>query len=76
MSFQASWMKRNIKPIATDCRLTLLKNIAICLIVGLAMGFIATQLGLDKVIGFSPYTITIPAAFAPFFTGTFKLKNK
>ena len=53
----------------------LLKNIVICLIVGLVMGFIATQLGAERIIGFSPFAITIPAAFAPFFTGAFKTKK-
>ena len=53
----------------------LLKKIAICLIVGLAMGFIATQLGFADKVGFSPYGITILAAFAPFFTGAWKIKK-
>ena len=52
----------------------LIKPVLICLLVGLGMGFFATHL-LGQGLGSSPYLISIPAAFAPFFTGAFKLKK-
>ena len=49
-----------------------IKTFIACLIVGLIMGFLATLLSLDMVIGFSPYAISIPAAFSPYFVGNIR----
>ena len=51
-----------------------LRSAALCLLVGLAMGALATVL-LRDVIGFSPFIITIPAAFAPFVTDSLRRKD-
>ena len=68
-------MRRNIKNIATGFRfMALLKAIMLCLLVGLVMGFVG-DLFLRDVINMSAYIITIPAAFAPFITGTLKIKK-
>ena len=48
--------------------------IFVCLIAGLTMGYLATRF-LGQSLGFSPFLITIPAAFAPFFTGQMKFKK-
>ena len=53
----------------------LVKPFILCLVVGLLMGFI-TSFFAKELIGFSPYTITIPAAFAPFFLGQIKRKKE
>ena len=53
----------------------LVRPFILCLVVGLLMGFIASILA-KELIDFSPYTITIPAAFAPFFLGQIKRKKE
>ena len=50
-----------------------LKGVIACLIVGLAMGFLATVLSVERIIGFSPYFITIPAAFSSYLVDGIKL---
>jgi len=54
--------------------MALLKAIMLCLLVGLVMGFVG-DLFLRDVINMSAYIISIPAAFAPFITGTLKIKK-
>ena len=50
------------------------KSIIFCLAVGVGVGYLATRF-LGKSLGFSPYLITIIAAFAPFFTGSMTFKK-
>jgi len=53
----------------------LVKLFILCLIVGLVMGFAASFVS-ERFFDFSPYFITIPAAFVPFFTGSITIRKE